>query len=728
MSESKSVHDGDELPDPLRWLDPNIFRNAEDISPEKVASAVRKILLIFLHPDQTDEQIIHSIHAILGPNPGNVFVREVMIRIAFERNQDQGSTHHIGRALRLLNSATGAVLKAPDIQTHFEPYSGIYKDIFRYAFEGEQFDILAALQSISEMPIHPGILRQRRDPNKVQIWYEYLPGKGGRWTWRDDFLGLVELSGMVPTMEIANTVFCIILEKRTEQIFLTFDMLVRAGLDPAALQKKLDRQIAYHLDIPSLYSQRYTQLSSLEHPGCTLTNIPWGAMYNRLDRANPPSSRTEYNPWATDLDPLVKNACRTGVLDQTKKDDADIIFSFVQTYGMYNIPTALRWHTTLSRVRDLSELPKKIKADIEKTLGIKVSTLKQKGDIARAIERFRLRLQSELLADRIPKEILTTDLGLDFFLALKGVTEWETDDHPREILARLTQTKERNPEASRLHKGYTELAMSVPMVEKRPADEIQEIEATQNKLLQNPIINTGLDEFWDAHQLVAQNDTYTRTIVPYLSDMLAEIQKDIDSVTNSKAALKDLTETKKWIVRYCEGLAELKGDYFIENTPIAMNNALSLPKTPYRDRILRAMSALHGSVNMNDIMRSGINERVAQLRDPDKRHALVMFTAEYIRNVLFELVFSGNPWEISIELDAELMDLWHYDITAPEYPFLSITKQLARLERQKYRMSAKTRDISMVPVKGPLLAYAGDVGDACYTDFTRILRMAPTQT
>ncbi|MDP2630445.1 MAG: hypothetical protein Q8P56_03490, partial [Candidatus Uhrbacteria bacterium] len=444
MSERVPVPNNSDVPLPPLGLDPNIFRNVEVIPMEKVGPAVKKILDIFLNACPTDGQIIQSIHAILGPNPGNAFVREIMIRMADERNQNLASTHHIGRALRLVHFATGVALKKSDTIIHADSRTPT-PDMHEYLLETFQFDILAAIQEISETPVSPAVLNRIKIGNREGKFYTHLASgaiHGGTWAWQDDFLGLYKLTGSPPPPAVVYSIFR---DVQIERIFQVYELLLKTRIDPTSLQAVLDLRIAKYLATPSLYSQRLALLNSLDHQTAILSDIPWGTMYQRLEKVHPPSPNAEYNPWSTDFDPLIKHACTEKLLDPENKKDADIVFDFVQTYGMYNIPTVLRWHVALSRTRSIADLPEDIKDDIEKTLHVKIADLQQKGDITRAIERFRLHLQSELLADRIPPEVFSTELGLDFFLSLKGVTEWETDDHPRDILQKLATTRKRKP-------------------------------------------------------------------------------------------------------------------------------------------------------------------------------------------------------------------------------------------------------------------------------------------
>ncbi|MDP2631028.1 MAG: hypothetical protein Q8P56_06525, partial [Candidatus Uhrbacteria bacterium] len=259
---------------------------------------------------------------------------------------------------------------------------------------------------------------------------------------------------------------------------------------------------------------------------------------------------------------------------------------------------------------------------------------------------------------------------------------------------------------------------NVPTTERRPAEETREIDSAQSELLKDPNIDVVLDEFWDAHRLLNEDHSYPRNITPYLSGLLLEIEKGIKLSTNN-VEIKNLTKTERWIQNYLADIEKtlmLGDDYFIERTLVAMNEILSLPPTTFRDRMLRAMSALHGSIGMPQPIRAMIAKHSQDYTNPEKRRSLVMFTAEYMRNALFEFIFSANLWQVSARPDAELMDLWRQGITAPsQNPLIEIAKKIAQLERQKYRPTATGRDISLVPVKGPLLAYAGDIGDACYT-------------
>ncbi len=477
---------------------------------------------------------------------------------------------------------------------------------------------------------------------------------------------------------------------------------------------------------PSEYLDQIVILEPYLPKEIDVNQIPLTLAYKKLLNLQARSSKGEYDPWKTDLDPLVKSAEND---DLIKKDDVkslDALIDYVQNYGMSNLPTLYKWHAKLSEVGNLNELSEDVRKEIEADLGIRLDKFKNRGELTKEIKKFRKSVQESILMDEVHPALVESKIGNELFALLKGSTQWEKGDDPKSLINRWLEFKNLNPELAKIPEGYNEVSFEVPIVIRRDTSlsEQERREKKENEILSNSDLVKSIKEFKLAFLNANHKDSeqWWKSVKNRILDELAEKQKSIaiqiSTTTNDQAKIG----MENQIRNIDESIHVLKNSELPGSHEEILENILKVipKKFTSRDLVLKEATARQAWEIMPDGFKqtltelsansSSLNvEEVIKIRD-----FLVAYMNEHYLNPSQE-EHQTNHKPFSGDLLEELRNIYGMKPNF-EKNILNLSYQkLISLEEGNAESTSKTTTVTLVPAKGVLRIYSGDIGNACYT-------------
>ena len=497
----------------------------------------------------------------------------------------------------------------------------------------------------------------------------------------------------------------------------------------------------------------------------------WGAMYSRLENLQGRAGREEYDPWKTDLDPLLTKNWTKLELDTSKQVDAEIVYNFVNEYGMYNLPTIFEWHVALSRTKEMSEIPENVREEMEATLGVSLDRFTNKGALTQEIKKFKTKIQKDLLADKIPEAVIHTKAGLDLFNSLKGSTRFSQDGTPPDILKKWKEMVSDKPELAKMKEGYKEVSFEVPLIKKKKLElkEEEAIREAETKILANPDLNTVIfgyeAAYRDAHHMLLDTtsipewwQTHMEKNMRFMEQELAALDAILDrtdeqwdaliaaqSNEKEKMALEKKRKALKTPVGKT-GFNKQKEKLLIENTKVDQLilppgfEDLTMPgheavvaeflekvntefsgRIPEKDELMRTLSALHAFLVMSPAQKDMLSGRLVERPSAYLNKEEVYSWASYMRDYMKEHYLNAEQKvehtkhsAFSKELLAGLHDVWNTKDVKNNILFKQ-EAELKKLEKADQEETGETTTVHLVPSRGVLRTYGGDLGDACYS-------------
>lgn len=545
---------------------------------------------------------------------------------------------------------------------------------------------------------------------------------------------------------IAPVLYDAILNKNFADHKFATDLLVQNKLysQERMLDDSETRQLVYTKIFqtnPSNYMTYMKKLEGVLPETMDLTQYPAGKTYVQLEKLQARSANEEHDPWKTDLDPLVKYAAENKILNLDNAADGEVLIDFVKQYGMSNVPTILKWHAILERAHNIEDIPQQSKREMEKELGIEISTLDNKGQVTQEIKNFKNRIQDSLLKDEIPKELLNGKVGQEIFGMLKGNTKWATNDSLSNMVYKWQSFSKRKPELATVPEGYTEINFDVPALIRRSLNETeaQQLQRKEDEILNNvqleEIIGSLNQAFQNADRLkstiseegnegAAQEGVLKRweeikiNIISELTNQKDVINSKIESEQKEQARIG----MAKQLDSLNQSIDEVQGYKGSQDINEMLENLIKIIPKKYsnRDDVLRELSMKQmielDQDKANELKESldfSTNSTSEQKLDAWSRYLVDYVNEHYLNPSQVEDHTRHQPF--SGDLLKELQFLYGIKPDFKKNLIVRSKEKLAGLRNQGVESSSKNIDITLVPNKGLLRVYSGDVGDACYS-------------
>ncbi len=493
----------------------------------------------------------------------------------------------------------------------------------------------------------------------------------------------------------------------------------------------------------------------------------------QLEKLQAHATKREYDPWFTDLEPLVAFLVKNEVMRLDSSQDGQLLVEYVKRFGMSNTPTIAGIFFGINKDGIHYEFAK----PLGEFLGKKIEAKTKDKALLNELEQKQRWLLKELLADEIPKGIETV-IGLEALNLIKGSTYWKQADTPEGLITTWKQTAEKKPELAKLPEHYVEYQIEVPVFERKIKTEAEEkeLEVKQAEVLALQTVNKDgedvptdlgvlMTKIYEANKSYAslledpskwwqeQQTRFSKILAFDLEKKLSErrqvlIEKGLSgeklesSLRGARKALEDqaarFNATLKGIleINIPASLKEEQADGSIRSSSaytepqrdiVAFMEQLvqTLPKSKETDEILLAVSFKHFDLmNMEYGWEDAIGKMQTQAGLAQEKKNLLMKHFENIsslfRDYISEHYLQPQQREshtghtpFSPELLKALESVWSR--TQKEHLFTKLRNKLEVLEKGEQVETKKQKKISLVPAKGVMRIFAGDTGDACYT-------------
>ncbi len=372
---------------------------------------------------------------------------------------------------------------------------------------------------------------------------------------------------------------------------------------------------------------------------------PWHDMLQRLKKIQARSENKEHDPWENQLDPLVAEAEKEGLISQSKYEDGELLIDFVKRYGMNNLPNIFRWTVWTGRAKTIDDLTPAQKQEIANGLGIKAEKFKNKGQMHVELKRMQEEIRTAMFADGIPPCFERAPIAAgELFSVMKGTTSWKRDYDLREIVTSLKQWKAKSPEEASLPEGYERARMEAAARDRRTEQEVQTAQKALCKELDaDSSFQKARKQFYDVIVNLQGAFFNNRREMPiFWKKMATELSRELDAGGGMTPNL--LRRMRSFLL-----------DYLEEHELHPAQEEHRTGHAAYDAQTLKGLRKMCG------------------LEEPDK-----------------------NPILMAHQ---NMEDLW----------------RAKEIENKIKGTVKKFVAMDLVPVRGLLRTYAGDVGDACYT-------------
>lgn len=650
-----------------------------------------------------------------GFAPDHATIQDGYVFLFAGDEKNRPTPHTMKRKMEKLKQASGA---DPDMATVKKAYG----EIFHRMTTGE---ILGTYRSVYELT---GIKLEKGDVEG--LYRSFSMESYERHSEIGKMLLIREMTGIALPEDILKKVYIYLIQ---ESRYGDLKKLGGATKIDITFTPEQHEQIFNHLAGISAkkYIQDYACLQVAF--GESIPDIPWGPWYRKIEKIQGQAKKVEHDPWETELRPLVRFAVAEKILDERNTEDGELLYEFVKQYGMYHSPVLLRWHVALSRAKNLSDVPEDVREDIETTLGISLDRVKQKGEILRAVQKLKAEIQTDILADHIPEKVLTSKLGVEIFSALRGHTNWVgADDDPQKLIAIWKETVQENPDVAKLPEGYKEVTFNVPILERTEKIASDEIE----KLLKNRELPVALQKLWDGCEPIHRETNvgdYLRKeqniAIQELRGKIAELSARLAEEENLQKKL-GMEKQKERLMAVVEVVSSLSFPDFQYNdkdfVDLMEQLVRILPKeVSRREHILLTMSAFH-SAHCMPAARVNNFERYLNERDGYGEQGVteedVTFMSDHLTQYVNEHylhpaqeVHQTGHTPFSKELLTALQQAWGLRPQVEKNIIVQTQRAIISLEQASEITSKRTVPVTLIPVRGVLRIFSGDIGDACFT-------------
>lgn len=487
----------------------------------------------------------------------------------------------------------------------------------------------------------------------------------------------------------------------------------------------------------------------------TSNQMPWTPALEKLRSVQDFAARPEHCPWSKELLPLVCDSLDRGNIALDKAEDGDLLLEYVKAFGAFNLPTLFGVFAEIKRDQPLeavwqTESGKKARD----FLGARADKVKNSSDLLNELRQIKRRIQKEILEDKIPSG-LQTELGAEVFNSLRGSTAWGREDGGVETMSKTWQEAAvRNPEIARLPEGYKEVRLVVAEVGVAESTADEESKKAAKEQERTTIIgNENIKEQWqrsikpaiEVVKSVTLSDWWAQKrekVMGELETEAATLQAKTDADLTEAAAKKgkpvDLmraraaiessikkigTFQQKWQALNSQ-IVDIKGGEFEKTIETLATLASQFEKDKnlraYADEVLYAVSVVH----MQTVMPEGQKDYLTQaLTSVDVSEDGLIAYSQVMKQYVAEhyLHSEQKPDHVghagfSKDTVKKLAAIWQVGKKMDtENPLVQAGLRLQQLTNPELVATGKSREVAMVPVRGLMRIFAGDIGDACYT-------------
>lgn len=454
----------------------------------------------------------------------------------------------------------------------------------------------------------------------------------------------------------------------------------------------------------------------------------------RAFKIQAPAEKEEYCPWRTDLRELTREALNNRVFNPLEVKDREVFLRYLKDFGPVNCSRLFRFCLELDRVESSADLSEESR-DLVRTFGVSIEKLPRPSEILNELKRLKRQMISKLLADEAPSN-LDTVLGAEIFKSLRGYSRWNAGETLSELLKNYVTERKNHPELFAIPAGYEvkefKIRKAVLSEEQKSvqADKLAEFwqEKTTKEALANNIQPLAAALSFPSRRVEA--GTWWETIKDEelneaASKMAAKLRANLEKVPEKAKAgaekqIKDAEDFLTFLEEYhfSENPAE-------EDFLRAMEAFTKVPLKGQKEiqNALYVLAAYHLFETMPEGQSAIIRELLSDYPETSSEKlvaALDAFVTEYLLEHYFDPVkdpVKTNHLEFSSDLFKTLKGVFGLTGDVKKRPVRLLAERAAALTKGEAALGGETVNVRLVPNKGLLRVYAGEMSDACYAKY-----------
>lgn len=535
--------------------------------------------------------------------------------------------------------------------------------------------------------------------------------------------------------------------QKIENIFPFFDIVGKYQPDFVVeyfdhLPEGLARNTALKgLNIADLQKQN-RDILKITAANPTSSGLPWRAPLEKLRKVQDYAARAEHCPWVKELKPLVYGQLAKGNVDFASPADGELLLEYVKEFGAFNLSTIFDIFAEIKRGKTLADIwetePGKKAKDF---LGPRADKMRSPADLLNEVRLVRRTIQKETLEDKIPAG-LHSELGAEIFNFLRGSTSWGRADGGIQTMATVwKESAAAHPEIARLPDGYKEVALAVAEVSV-VAPSVDGAEGGQKEKEKSDILsNKNIQEQWkrsiEPVAEISNVESLSEWWVTKQAGVVRELQEQIDILMVKRGSLPEkaqisveqsiarintfLEKWRKIEIKTSDVNASELQNIIEELAQLANEFEKDKKLRAYADESVYPLSVVHMERIMPEGQMAYLTTMKASTKLPTEEgliaYSRVMkeYVAEHYLHPEQEPDHIGHA-SFSKETLKKLVTIWQVGKKMEtDNSLVRAGSRLEQLNNPDLVSTGSTRDVAMVPVRGLMRVFAGDIGDACYT-------------
>ncbi len=472
-----------------------------------------------------------------------------------------------------------------------------------------------------------------------------------------------------------------------------------------------------------------------------LAQVPWkDSILKMLDIQKRPR-RAEYDPWVTDITPLVKQMMvdqlfsfeKNGVLSLENPKDGEVVYEYVKKVGPKNLPNYFRLFQKLQKTASISELPQEVKDDLKQSFKIDADDLCKNDPtnlnlIVNEIEKIRTGFSQDLINENfaLVDKTLASSYGKEFLMSVKGASGHSQGGDIDTVMKKYKETLETNPEVFTLPVGYEKINIEVSEYASDTEVTDIDIEKEVATVLSNPDLINYYSKVFKAVESFRENTQLDKKLSIYNTEIEKAFQTELNNINQkideekakedkNDKAIENLGKRKLALGEQIKNFDFTTKQMSGEDLPKVMEVYSSLvPDTiPQKQEVLMELSLRDMEKRFPDQF-AKINNQNLVYKVPSA-DSISIFN-EFVRSHVGEHYLNkkhgeGDAIKTSDKnLIKYLKKAWGSQDF--EKGILAITdKRIGVLERGE--LSDTKKVVTLIPSKGMQRIFSGDLGGAC---------------
>ncbi len=506
------------------------------------------------------------------------------------------------------------------------------------------------------------------------------------------------------------------------------------GIILRLLEDKKDKEeYKQHIDFGFIsampdYTDYYSRLEDKKAKDSLRALIPWSEPLARIKATKERPNNKQHDPWLNTLVPLLQKAYEKGYISLDSKLDGHFTADYVERFGMRPSLGLYEIFLNLRRLTNVDEISESLSNELL-GLGIDAQKICKKnktniGLIINELEDVENKIIKEFYQgdERMAEKALQSNLILEIIDAAKGSSGFGHGGETKVALQTFLDASKENPTAFKLPEGYIEKEI---LVASRESTKVQGTsEEKKEKILKNSELQTVLKSY--TKSLDSSSVPYRDSLELIKKDLAGFVLKSKEDALDSLRLEKLKNEPNEKIIiglnKKVEKL-ELEMNIVIEVAKVLNNEQSSL--TAQLEAIARVPDAwpmkrsLLIEVSLNDMkskMPEAFNAFKAAVELGDDG-MLVGACSEFLRNHVSEHYLNTKHNDNGPMLESTDKQL--LKALKKAWGVQELQKNIVVVMDEKLKqynageITDKKRSISLIPSKGMMRIFMGDLGNAC---------------